>query len=67
METKHYVLLIGIVISISLSYIAVLIRFDYSPKPGETALWLLTFSFIFPWILGGIIFWVIKKLFLDDN
>ena len=68
METKHYVLLIGIVISLLLSYIAMVLRVDFTPmKPGDNALWMLFGLFIFSWILGGIIFWEIKKLFLDEN
>ena len=68
METKHYVLLVGIVISLLLSLIATSLRVDFTPiKAGNDALWMIIGLFIFSWILGGIIFWGIKKLYLDEN
>ncbi len=68
METKHYVLLVGIVISLLLSYIAVMIHLDVTAKNyNDNALPMTIMLFLLSWILGGLVFWGIKKIFLDKN
>ncbi len=68
METKHYVLLIGIVISLLLSYIGSMIFIGVTEKNfNDYILGKFLGFFIFSWIFGGIIFWVIKKIFLDEE
>ena len=68
METKHYVLLIGIVITLLLSYIGSLIYIGVMEKNFNDYILDKFFGyFIFSWIFGGIIFWVIKKIFLDEE
>ena len=64
MQTKHYVLLIGIVISFLLSNMAIIIHFDIT---GMNVFWMFIWLFICSWIIGGLIFWIIKKLILDED
>ena len=67
METKHYVLLIGIVISLILSYQAALTFLVVAGKEiNIDILWRMFTIFSVSWILGGLFFWLIKMFFLDD-
>ena len=67
METKHYVLLIGIVISLILSYQATLTFLGVAGKEiSIVMLWRMFWIFSVSWVVGGLLFWLIKMCFLDD-
>jgi predicted tellurium resistance membrane protein TerC len=67
MQTKHHVLLVGIVLSILLSLICsflALQTFNYYQKEFF-GIFLVYFGI--SWLVGGLVFYVIKKLFLESD